>query len=123
MTIQPAVLDPAAAAREVHDLAARTVRDLLHLARSLRTLPALDGALQSGDLPWTKARTLVPVLTEDNEQAWVDVARHEPVRTLETMVAASLPGDGPPTPEDCKGPARTRLVFELPSVEAERCVT
>ena len=106
-------------AREVHDLSARTVRDLLHLARCLRTLPALDTALRAGDLPWTKARTLVAVLTPDNEQGWVEAAAVQPVRALEAMVAASLPGDPPPVPEHCKEPARTRLVFDLPTVEAE----
>jgi hypothetical protein len=106
-------------AREVHGLSPRTVRDLLTLARSLRTLPVLDHALQAGDLVWTKARTLVPVLTDDNEQAWVDAARCHSVRELETMVASSLPGEAPPAPEDCRKLEETELRFTMPTVEAE----
>ena len=111
----------AAYAREVHELSPRTVRDLIHLARSLRTLPALDQALEAGELPWTKGRTLAPVLTAENEQAWIDAARGASVRALEAMVANAIPGELPPAPEDCKATERTRIVFELPTVEAQLC--
>jgi len=106
-------------AARVHELSGRTVTDLLKLARRLRTLPKLDAALRSGELVWTKGRTIAGVLTRDNEAAWVAVARQHAVHDLETMVASVVPGDAPPPLDACKGPARARLVLEGPAVEIE----
>jgi len=107
-------------AREMHQLSGRLVRNLLHLARSLTTLPELDKALAKGILPWTKARTMLPIVDKGNEQAWIDTARHDSVRTLEARVAAVAPGDPPPARADIKEPATVRMFFSLPAVEAEK---
>ncbi len=109
----------AAYAREVHELSPRTVRDLIALARALRTLPGLDQSLAAGEIAWTKARTLLPVLTDDNERAWIDAARGESVRAVEAMVSSSLPGELPPAPEACRAAERVRRQYELSTVEAE----
>ena len=107
-------------AHRVFQLAQRTVRHMLQLARSLPDLPKLDAALASGHLPWTKARTLLPVVDKSNEQAWIDIARFDSVRTLEVKVAGTPPGDPPPARHEVKAPAQVRLFFSLPAVEAEK---
>lgn len=105
--------------RSAHAMSGRKVRDLLNIGRSLSDLPVLGAAFASGELPWTKCRTMLPVLTPDNEEAWVERARSCPVRDLEAHVACSGPGEPPPDPNEVKHPARTRLVFEMHSVEAQ----
>jgi len=107
-------------AAQVHDLAQRTVRALVGLARQLRGLPKLDAAIASGRLGWTKGRTIAPVLSADSEGAWVEAASAHSVRNLEKMVAHATPGDAPPDPTTLRRPETTRLVFEMPAVEAEK---
>ena len=58
-----------------HELGARQVRELLNIARRLDQLPALDAAMASREVPWTKARTMLSVLDADNESDWVERAK------------------------------------------------
>ncbi len=76
------------------------VRQLAQLGRKLPKLPALDDALCSGALGWTKARTLLPVITADTAQAWVERALAVSNRELEGLVARAAKGDVPPEPDD-----------------------
>ncbi len=76
-------------------------RQLALLGRKLPELPTLDQALCGGALGWTKARTLLPILTSENEGAWVERAPAIPNRELEELVCRAEVGDVPPdTDED-----------------------
>lgn len=61
-------------------------RQFLRLARALDDLPATRAALDSGELPWTKARTLVAVATPRTEGAWLREADGATSRELEGKV-------------------------------------
>lgn len=61
-------------------------RHFLRLARSLGDLPATRQALDSGELPWTKARTLASVLTPRTEGRWLQEAARLNSRQLEDKV-------------------------------------
>ncbi len=75
-------------------------RQLALLGRKLPDLPTLDQALCSGALGWTKARTLLPILTPENEGAWVERALAVPNRELEELVCRAEAGDAPPDPDE-----------------------
>ena len=105
-----------------HELGARQVRELLNIARRLDQLPALDAAMASGEVPWTKARTMLSVLDADNEADWVERAKGIPVRELERQVYGLYAGSPPPTPEethDVRGDSRRRFIVELYSQEEQ----
>ena len=68
---------------------------LATLGRRLPELPALDAALVSGALGWTKARTVGQVATPETVEAWVALALVSTSRELERSVWDSLPGKPP----------------------------
>ena len=102
-------------ARTEHDLDAREVRDLRRLGRQLQELPQLDAVLASGELDWTKARTVLAVITPDNEAAWVERVLQSTVRDLEGQVRVAVRGEPPPDPREARLPERARLVMDLPT--------
>ncbi len=81
-------------------------RQLERLGRRLPGLPALDSAMCEGSLGWTKARTLIQVVTPETEEAWVERALEVSNRQLEELVARSIHGDEPPEPDDDWEPER-----------------
>ena len=99
----------------------RKARDLLRVGRSLSELPALNEALASGDVDWTKAREIVRVATHDTDRAWTDRAKSESARVIERDVSIAHRGDAPPegNPDPLKKPARTRVTFEMETADAE----
>jgi hypothetical protein len=62
-------------------------RDLLALAFHLRELPRMRAAAETGELPWTKLRTIAAVATKSDEDEWLDVARHASSERLEEIAA------------------------------------
>ncbi len=81
-------------------------RQLERLGRRLPDLPVLDNAMCEGALGWTKARTLIQVVTPETEEVWVERAIGLSNRELEEQVARSTHGDDPPEPEDDWEPER-----------------
>ena len=79
-------------------LGAGKAGQLASLGRKLRRLPALDAALASGSLGWTKARTVSQVATPETDEAWVALALVSSSRELERAVLGSVPGRPPVTP-------------------------
>ncbi len=96
-----------------HELKARDVSDLLRLGRRLHELPRIDAALASGELEWTKPRTVLHVLTHDNEAAWLERMRASSVRDLEAQVRVASLGAPPPDPREARLPDRSRLLMDL----------
>ncbi|NNK63230.1 MAG: hypothetical protein HKO98_08440, partial [Gemmatimonadetes bacterium] len=62
---------------------------LVQVCRSLRKLPRLREAVGSGEVPWTKARTLVPVATPRTETRWVEEAKRNGRQALQQKVTAT----------------------------------
>ncbi len=65
---------PADYARERPGLSARELQDLAHLDAALAKLPAIDAALTTGQLGWTKARLLCRVAKPEDEACWLAAA-------------------------------------------------
>jgi len=65
---------PADYARERPGLSARELQELAHVDTALAKLPAIDAALTSGRLGWTKARLLCRVATPEDEPRWLEGA-------------------------------------------------
>ena len=62
---------------------------LVQVCRSLRELPRLREAVGTGEVPWTKARTVVPVATPRTEARWVQEAKTNGRQTLQRKVTAT----------------------------------
>jgi hypothetical protein len=94
---------PADYARERPGLSARELHDLAHVDAALAALPAIDAALASGRLGWTKARLLCRVATPADEARWLELAERlsaaalaREVRACDVGAAAeALPDDEP----------------------------
>ncbi len=78
----------------------RHARERVRVAQALEGLPALGGALERGELSWSKVRELTRVATGETEGAWLAEAQDKTVREVERMTAGRKPGDGPDAPVD-----------------------
>jgi hypothetical protein len=56
--------------------------DYLNLCRRLKKLPAVKAQIASGQLGYTHARTLLPVIDETNQDQWLDLAKNKSRREL-----------------------------------------
>ncbi len=63
--------------------------EFIRLSESLNKLPQLKASLESGKLPWTKAREVVKVATPHTEQRWIEIAAKKNRRELEAQVVLS----------------------------------
>ena len=70
-------------ARERLGVSARSVQELARVGRALKGLPALESALVSGRLPWSKIRLLARFVTAEEEARVIRYAEGVSVRRLE----------------------------------------
>jgi hypothetical protein len=95
---------PADYARERPGLSPRELCDLAHVDGALGQLPALDEALTTGRLGWTKVRLLCRVATPEDEARWIEAAGRLPAAALAREVRAcdvgALEAGGAEPPED-----------------------
>ncbi len=75
-------------ARERLGLSGRSLYALARTDRQLAGLPALEAALVSGRLPWSKVRLLAGVATAEDEARWIAYAQGVSVRVLAREVRA-----------------------------------
>jgi hypothetical protein len=102
------------------DLTPRQTRDLVAIAKHMRTLPALADAFSNGRVSATKAREVVRVATPETDNAWTERACTSTSRVLERQVAAARRGDAPPDdPTAQPASARVTLRFEVSAADAE----
>ena len=100
-------------ATECLGISGRELQDLGKTGARLHGLPAVEAALRSGALSWSKARSVARVATPDDEAAWVAFAQRLTSSALEKETRRvdvdSLDG-GPALPEpveiDEDGPGR-----------------
>ncbi len=76
-------------------LAPRTAKERLRVARSLATLPAIEGELRTGQLKYSIVRELTRVATPITERAWIDHVRGKSLREVQEHVAGHRRGDLP----------------------------
>ena len=77
----------------------------LRVARALAHLPALECALETGELNYSAVRELTRVATPETEERWRARAVGKNVRQIEELVAGHAPGslpDDPPDPQATK---------------------
>ena len=84
----------------------------VRVARELRELPQLHGALAAGRLHFSAVRELTRVATRETEEAWIAEAIGKNVRQVEQVVAGHTKGDLPDDPADPDTAAR-HVGFEL----------
>jgi len=107
-------------ARTCLEFGAFKLKALLKLAREAPSLPALEQAFASGELPWTKARLLLQVANPDTAADWVARATHISSRELERQVDSVCKGDKPPSPDAVDlAPPRRRRSFLMEATDAE----
>ena len=70
------------------DIEIGTARTQVRVARAMITFPALDEAMESGDVSYAKARVLVAHLTAENADALLDLAERNPAGRLGAAIAA-----------------------------------
>jgi hypothetical protein len=63
----------------------------ISVARKATELPALQQAIESGEISVNKARRLTAVIDERNQQRWIEIASHSTHRELEKQVAEANP--------------------------------
>ncbi len=68
---------------------ARRTRDFVALSRKLADLPRLKKEVESGQLGYTAARIIAPIVDRTNEQGWVEFATTHSRRELEREVKAA----------------------------------
>src|SRR5437763_4749633 len=62
-----------------------TAREHMRVAHALASLPLLDGALERGELSYSKLRAMTRVATPENEPVLLDYARATTAAQLETI--------------------------------------
>lgn len=65
--------------------------NLINVARKARTIPVLQAAVISGEVSISKARKIVPVITKQNAETWIAIAKGNTSREIERAAAAVNP--------------------------------
>ncbi|MGZ3687872.1 MAG: hypothetical protein ACXVBW_06215, partial [Bdellovibrionota bacterium] len=68
-------------------LSEATAMNFISVARKSKEVPALQAAIANAELSVSKARKIVPVLTPENQEEWIEKAKSLPQRELERQVA------------------------------------
>jgi hypothetical protein len=107
-------------AREILEIAPRTVQARIALHRALAAFPVLETAFLEGRLTACQIAVLRPVLKETNVSAWVEEAKGRSVRGLQRRVAQAVRGD-PGDPRDLgdrgdRGAQADRAEADLPEI-------
>ena len=76
----------------------RNAQERLRVALALDGLPAIAGALASGELPFTAVRTLLRVATPATERQWLAHCAGRSVHQIEEAVSGRAQGDSPTDP-------------------------
>jgi hypothetical protein len=91
----------------------RAASDRLKVAAALDAMPALDEALDSGELAYSAVREIARVATSRTADAWVDACRGKYLREIEELVAQHAAGDLPDSPpREHERPQVLRLELE-----------
>jgi 5-methylcytosine-specific restriction endonuclease McrA len=98
-------------AAEVLKLSEDISYNLIAIARKSREVPALKEAIRSGTTTASKARKVISVITEENQDTWLNLLAEAPARKIEKEVARVNPKAA--TPEVMKYTSADRLSLHL----------
>ncbi len=73
------------------NLSEASASNLITVARKSVEIPALGLAIEAGELSVAKARKITPVLTIENQNTWIDIAKTKTSREIERAVASEKP--------------------------------
>jgi len=90
--------------------------NLITVARKAREVPALQAEIQNGSLTVSKARRIASVVTLENQDHWIGLAKTLPKAALEKEIARVAPQTL--TPERAKYVTADRMRLELGVSEA-----
>lgn len=85
--------------------------NLINVARKSVEVPELKTEIERGGLSVCVARKLVPVLTPENQEGWIAMAKRLPVRQLEKEIARVRPEEA--TPERVRYVSESRASVSL----------
>ena len=83
----------------------RLTRDFLSLGRKLRALPKVAEAVETGSLPWTKAREICRHAGPQDQGRMLELARSCSRRELEQMQRSARATNTAPPPRELSSPA------------------
>src|SRR5438270_2219665 len=98
--------------------APHTAMERLRVALAIEELPALEHALETGELPFSAIRELTRVATAETEGMWLEAARGKTVHDVEQVVSGHRRGDLPSDPPDPDLKPRTVRFEVLPETYA-----
>lgn len=108
-------------ARSLYDYCERILKlsegtsyNLITVARRAKQIPALKDAVESGSISVSKARRIAPVLTKENQAAWLELASTKSSREIERAVADVNPQTARPERYQAISSNLTRTTLDLP---------
>lgn len=66
-------------------------KNFIVVSRTAEKFPDLKKAIEAGEITISKARKIAPVLTKENSQTWIDLAKTNSSREIEKAVATEQP--------------------------------
>src|ERR1051325_3977249 len=72
-----------------------TANERLRVALAIERMPAIESALENGELPFSAIREITRVANEETHEAWLEAARGKSVHEIEQLVAEHKQGDNP----------------------------
>jgi hypothetical protein len=97
-------------------LSEATALNFINVARKAVTVPELKREIEAGELSLAMARKIVPVVTPENQAAWIEKAKSLTTRELEKEVARIRPEAA--TPERIRYVSESRVAVSLGLDEA-----
>ena len=76
---------------EILKLSEGAASNLVTVARKSVEFPALKSAIEAGEVTVSKARKIASVLTKENQNLWIDLAKTSTSRVIEREVARANP--------------------------------
>jgi hypothetical protein len=70
----------------------------VRVAEALDAMPALDGALASGELSFSAVKAITRIATRKTERAWLAACRGKKMREIEELLSEREAGDRPESP-------------------------
>jgi hypothetical protein len=82
------------AARCLFGMSARRTRERVRIGRALRGLASIEDAFVRGELGYSQVRELTRVAKNNDQDAWIGLAKRLPIRQLEQRVAEAGDAEG-----------------------------
>ena len=90
----------------------------VRVAEALDAMPALDGALEAGELSYSAVREITRIATRRTERAWLAACRGKTVKEITELLAEREPGDRPESPRKPDLRMKEKTFKYPPHVEA-----